>query len=337
MKKVFKLSFLIPSYNSLDTLSECLSPLLSYAKETGSEVLVADDGSSDGTWNYLQTLPVKSLKNSQNRGVAFTRNKLAAAAEGEILFFIDADVIIDVETIKKSLEKFLSLKDGSALGLATAAEDPSGNWQACLSCYRSHLPTFLMTHDIQRCSGLRSDCTLIWKSDFQKIGGFKEDYLDAGMEEFEFGHRMEEMGMKNYVSKSLQIRSFHKPFFKRCHIIFKRTQLWPELLLKRKKIESLGTAGNPQECLSCMTTFLLIFSLFLPVGLRGECFLFLLGLHFLIERKYIFLCLKGRGMTFTLSAYLAIHFFNISAAFGALLGSFNLLKKPWRRELKESL
>ena len=85
------LSVIIPTYNRRDLLRQTLETVLSQPGEP-SQIVVVDDGSTDGTLEMLQTMSdrVTALRQS-NGGPGAARNRGAAAATGEYLAFLDSD------------------------------------------------------------------------------------------------------------------------------------------------------------------------------------------------------------------------------------------------------
>ncbi|MGH8012100.1 MAG: glycosyltransferase [Candidatus Binataceae bacterium] len=82
-------SVIVPVHNAEATLSECLASLtrLNYPDY---EVIVVDDGSTDGSAAIAQAAGVKLLR-LQHSGLSVARNEGIAAAKGRIIAFIDAD------------------------------------------------------------------------------------------------------------------------------------------------------------------------------------------------------------------------------------------------------
>jgi hypothetical protein len=87
-----KISIVIPVYNRKADLPRCLestqSPYENY------EVIAVDDGSTDGSYELLQTMEIKNLKvlkNPGNRGVNYTRNRGIEQATGDYVLFLDSD------------------------------------------------------------------------------------------------------------------------------------------------------------------------------------------------------------------------------------------------------
>ena len=82
---------IVPAYNAEDTLDSCLSALRAQSlPATQFEIVVVDDGSTDGTADIARQHGVR-LVCQQNAGPAAARNRGAQAARGQMLLFTDAD------------------------------------------------------------------------------------------------------------------------------------------------------------------------------------------------------------------------------------------------------
>lgn len=109
---------IVPAYNESRRLSAVLSVLCSY--DGFNEVIVVDDGSTDDTATVARTFPVRVVRNEKNRGKAHCMDQAAALADGDILFFCDADVtglnhriITDILTPVRdgSLDMFIGMRN----------------------------------------------------------------------------------------------------------------------------------------------------------------------------------------------------------------------------------
>ncbi|MEP0545802.1 MAG: glycosyltransferase [Rhodothermales bacterium] len=86
-------SVIVPIYNASGVLQTTLPSWLS--QDTSAEWLLVDDGSSDDTAELLSSMAgatMQVLRHSRNRGRAAARNTGIAAATGEVLLFLDADM-----------------------------------------------------------------------------------------------------------------------------------------------------------------------------------------------------------------------------------------------------
>lgn len=95
-------SIVIPTYNRKPILEKCLRSLehqeVSHGLLEGYEVVVVDDGSTDGTVNWLQThaaeFPHVRLLQQNHMGPAAARNLGVEAAKGDTIVFIDSDLVV---------------------------------------------------------------------------------------------------------------------------------------------------------------------------------------------------------------------------------------------------
>jgi len=90
-----RFSVIIPTYNRVDRLQECLRAVLNQTvARQDYEVIVVNDGSSDGTVDFLtraeQEYGITHIQLT-DLGIAASRNRGATAACGEILAFVDDD------------------------------------------------------------------------------------------------------------------------------------------------------------------------------------------------------------------------------------------------------
>lgn len=103
-----KFSVIIPTYNRRDLLSRTLAALFSQEfPSNGFEVVVAVDGSTDGTLEMLQNLRPRcgfQFFRQPNRGLPAARNLGLQAAHGDLVLILDDDIICDPLLLKRHLE-----------------------------------------------------------------------------------------------------------------------------------------------------------------------------------------------------------------------------------------
>lgn len=97
-----KLSVIIPCYNVAPWVTRCLDAVLA-ALPTDGEVIVVDDGSTDGTSEVLEGYRKGAsdedegrlrIVHQENRGVSAARNRGLDGAKGEFVFFVDPDDVV---------------------------------------------------------------------------------------------------------------------------------------------------------------------------------------------------------------------------------------------------
>ena len=99
------ISVIIPTYNRIETLARAIDSVLTQT-HPADELIVVDDGSSDGTAAWLgEHYPQVKLIEQPNSGVSAARNRGIEATSGEWIALLDSDD----EWLPKKLEKQLAL------------------------------------------------------------------------------------------------------------------------------------------------------------------------------------------------------------------------------------
>jgi glycosyltransferase involved in cell wall biosynthesis len=101
-----EISVIIPAYNGGDRLEMALERLARQRDIDLAEVIVVNDGSTDGTKDYLDGLhhPWLRVIHQENAGRSQARNTGLAAAESEIVVFLDADIVVCDDFLRLYLE-----------------------------------------------------------------------------------------------------------------------------------------------------------------------------------------------------------------------------------------
>ena len=106
-----KATIVVPVYNSSRSIQRCLDSLLAQS-ERSIQVVYVNDGSTDDSLNVLRQIAQADDRvlviDQENAGVSCARNVGIDAAEGETVFFVDADDYIDAQTIERVLHAMKS-------------------------------------------------------------------------------------------------------------------------------------------------------------------------------------------------------------------------------------
>lgn len=94
------ISVIIPTYNCAQYLWACLSSLLAQTYKP-REIIVVDDGSTDGTDEVLKHFNVIKITNRTNLGAGAARNKGFEVSGGRYVVFCDADAVYDSMFLEK--------------------------------------------------------------------------------------------------------------------------------------------------------------------------------------------------------------------------------------------
>jgi glycosyltransferase involved in cell wall biosynthesis len=109
-------SIIIPTYNRKPILTKCLQALERQTLEAEDyEVVVVDDGSTDGTVEWLkqcpQTFSHVRLLCQNHQGSAAARNLGVEQAKGDIIVFIDSDLVVLETFLQAHREAFLQAQE----------------------------------------------------------------------------------------------------------------------------------------------------------------------------------------------------------------------------------
>lgn len=124
------LSIVIPAFNEEDRIVPTLQAISGYLAASGmrAEVLVVDDGSSDGTARRVReqdgAVPgLRILSNHRNRGKGFSIRHGFGECRGDLVLLTDADLSTPIEEIEKLLPAVR--KEGYGIAIGSRALDPS--------------------------------------------------------------------------------------------------------------------------------------------------------------------------------------------------------------------
>ncbi|OBQ47311.1 hypothetical protein A4U61_18470 [Streptomyces sp. H-KF8] len=98
-----RVSVVIPNYNYAATLGLCLASLAAQTLPA-FEVIVSDDASTDNSVEVAEGFDCRVLRAPRNGGVSMARNAGAAAARGDILFFLDSDQALAPDALENAVQ-----------------------------------------------------------------------------------------------------------------------------------------------------------------------------------------------------------------------------------------
>jgi GT2 family glycosyltransferase len=121
-------SVVIPTYNGRRLLETCLASIERHSPRAPSiEVIVVDDGSTDGTMDWLAaTHPaIRLVRHERNRGFCGAANAGIAAARGEFIQLLNNDTEVTPGWIETGLQPFADPALGSVAPLVLVRSDPT--------------------------------------------------------------------------------------------------------------------------------------------------------------------------------------------------------------------
>ena len=212
MEKI-KISVIVPTYNRLALLRKQLSALLNQTIPLEEyEVLIVNDGSSDGTEEYLDEVRNRHSNlyvfHNQNGGPARARNTALGAANGSIIAFTDDDCEVDKDWLATIDHEF---KEG-IVGLQGLT-------------YTDREEVTPLTHQIDNETGHNSipTCNAAYMRDLlYEIGGFDETFPYPHNEDADVGWQMQEHGDVKFCPT---MKVYHPPRKDRFKKVAKRMNI----------------------------------------------------------------------------------------------------------------
>lgn len=296
-----KLSLIIPVHNGGESFRRCMEGVSS-AVSPECEIIVVADGESDGSWKIADAFGARTFTLPESMGPARARNSGARVANGEILFFIDADVVVKPETVRKVLSSFEEAPEIAALFGSYDDAPAAGNF---LSQYKNLLHHFVHQTSREDAATFWSGCGAIRRDVFRRMGGFDEGYHRPSIEDVELGYRLKRAGYRIRLVKEIQVTHL-----KRWGVgsllrtdFFCRALPWTVLILREGELlNDLNLTVSSR--ISTMSVFLLFLglaaSIHFPVLLVFPV-MFSIVLVFLNRELYRFF-LKKRGVAFAVAA-----------------------------------
>jgi glycosyltransferase involved in cell wall biosynthesis len=212
-KTVF-VSIVIPTYNRKPILEKCLRALqvqkLSAASASGYEVVVVDDGSTDGTWEFLaeckDEFPHLRSFQQQHQGPAAARNLGIKQAQGDIIVFIDSDLVVTENFLQAHVD---ALKQGQK----KLKSDRFFTYGAVINTCNFHNPTS-EPYKITDFSAafFATGNVAIPKHWLEKAGLFDTRFQLYGWEDLELGVRLKKLGLKLIKCPAAVGYHWHPPF-----------------------------------------------------------------------------------------------------------------------------
>ena len=193
--------------DSGSTLREVLAAIRASDLPRGSyEIIVVDDASSDSSVaiaaRYADTVVKLSGRES---GPAYARNRGVELARGEVVAFVDGDVVVRPVTLPQMLATLAERPDVDAV---SASRDENSGAPNFISQYWNLLLRFGEQRHSGRCAQFASGCGAVRRSAFLSAGMYDEwRFGTACLESVELGDRL--LGAGNGVVLSSELKVTH--------------------------------------------------------------------------------------------------------------------------------
>lgn len=215
------ISIVIPTFQRSFILQQTLNSLLSIEGSGETvEIIVVDDGSKDDTAKMVKTLQLENSNLTyvyqKNSGAAAARNLGAKTAKHDLLIFIDDDILVEADSLRK-ISDFHQKHPFAILSgrwkyspqvLQNLSKTPFGRFKiendyVCMG----GIDKKQISKNLYETKSLASFCLSMSKTVFNSIGGFNESFPYAGCEDQEFSAKAVECGVNLFYAQD--IVTFH--------------------------------------------------------------------------------------------------------------------------------
>ncbi|OJW18737.1 MAG: glycosyl transferase [Planctomycetales bacterium 71-10] len=199
------LSVVVPVHNGGEDFGRCLRRLResSWAYD---ELLVVDDGSTDGSGELAARHGAAVLAHGRPLGPAAARNLGAEAASGDLIFFLDADVAVHPDAIGRGMARFLADPGLTAL---FGSYDDRPTAPGLVSRFRNLLHHYVhqrgdFVDDARPAHTFWTGCGMIRRAEFREFGGFDPRlYARPSIEDIELGYRLTRAGRRIVLARDV--------------------------------------------------------------------------------------------------------------------------------------
>jgi glycosyltransferase involved in cell wall biosynthesis len=215
------ISVIIPNRNGAASIGECLAA--AQASHHGNfEIIVVDDSSEDNSIEVIERYPCRLVRLRQHGGAAQARNAGANHSRGGILFFTDADCLMQPDTL--ALAAGTLAREG-ANAIIGGTYTPAPHDRRFFSRFQSVFINYFETRRAPAVDYIATHALAMDASVFHGNRGFAEDIRPI-LEDVEFSHRLRRAGCRLVMNPAIQvqhifdyslIRSLRNAFTKSLH------------------------------------------------------------------------------------------------------------------------
>jgi glycosyltransferase involved in cell wall biosynthesis len=318
------ISVIIPNHNGAKTIGLCLEAAFN-SDYSDFEVVVVDDFSSDNSTAIIEKFPCRLIRLNEHGGASKTRNTGAKNSRGEVLFFIDADCLLQSDTLAKAASAYEKEGPGVIIG-GTYTWMPYD--KKFFSIFQSVYIHYSETKNLTNPDYIATHAMLIAKDIFQNNSGFDECFMPI-LEDVEFSHRLKKSGARLLMDKNILVQHiFNFSLMKSMRNGIRKSKYWSIYSIKNRDLLSdSGTASQEFKfnVISCFINILLIFTgIILKSWAVALPVILLIGSNLYLNRHLIRAFYSTRGPFFAIPALLYYSFiYPFAVGIGVFSGIFS--------------
>lgn len=188
-----RLSVIVPFHRRLDQLARCLQALRQASDHLDAEpeIIVASDGSTEDAAAIAAAAGAHLLKLTGPRGPATARNRAAAHASGDALVFVDSDVIVHPDALRRIQRAF---DEAPGIDAVFGAYDDDPGDEGFVSQTKNLAHAFVHRQASRRAVTFWAGLGAVRTAAFRRVSGFDERFLRPSVEDIDLGYRLTAAG-----------------------------------------------------------------------------------------------------------------------------------------------
>lgn len=195
-----RLSVIVPVRDGARFLESSL-PALAATLPEAAELIVSDDGSSDGSAEVASRLGARVVRSATSTGPAAARNRAAREAAGDVLVFVDADCRVHGDT----LARLTAPLEDTAIAASFGSYDAEPAARSWISLYKNLAHHFVHQRSSREASTFWAACGAVRTTAFRAVGGFDVSYVRPSIEDIELGYRLRRGGHRIRLTTDAQV------------------------------------------------------------------------------------------------------------------------------------
>jgi len=329
-------SVIIPNRNGARTIGSCLAAARS-SQYGNFEIIVVDDNSSDDSVEVIGRHPCTLLRLERHEGAARARNVGANHSRGQILFFTDADCLLQPDTLLLAT-RTLALEGPDAIVGGTYTRTPYD--LRFFSRFQSIFINFFETRHAPAADYIATHALAMDTSVFRRHRGFAENVRPI-LEDVEFSHRLRCAGCSLVMNPAIQVQHiFNYSLVRSLGNAFTKSLYWTGYAIgNRDLLSDSGTAS------AGLKLNVLVFAgnagLLCTYALTGKsillaCLALALAFNLFVNRGLFLAFFRAEGLGFSLVAALYYLFlYPLAVGAGAIAGMLRHWSLPPVRPLEQ--
>ena len=197
-----RVSVIVPVLRGDDNFRACLASL-ARLDPPPADLVVAVDGGDAAAVDLARTRGARVVVLDERGGPARARNAAARVAEGDILFFVDADVTLPTDAVARVVA---ALADHPRHAAIVGSYDDAPAAPNFLSQYKNLAHRFVHQAAHEEACTFWSACGAVRRDAFVRVGGYDERYRRSSIEDIELGSRLIAAGERIRMVKSLAVK-----------------------------------------------------------------------------------------------------------------------------------